>query len=142
MGTFNNFMMISVFMLLFVLLGSTSPGAEATEEGKWDKAGKEMKEAADAVVEASRDSTREAWQTTKEESGDLYENAGEESAEMWEKTKEKSGEVWETIKVESFEAWEKAREESERIYDKAKAKIHEATAPDPGEGSPKPDPVE
>lgn len=132
------FKMLIVSVLVVFFMGSVSLGSEAVDESKWDKAGKEAQEATEAVVEATKDLSQEAWQKTKEGSGEIYEKAMDESQELWDKTKEKSGETWEKVKVQSFEAWEKTKAESTKLYEKTKSDIHEATAPDPGEGNPDP----
>lgn len=112
--------------------------SHALAEGSWNKAGKEVKEAAGAVVDATADTSKETWDATKDGASDAYDATAEKSGEIWDATKDTSEDVWGTIKVESVEAWEKTRDGSKSIYEKAKEKIHEATAPDPGEGVPDP----
>jgi len=115
---------------------SLSVGSASEGEGNWDKAGKEVKEAAGAVADATMYSSRKAWNKTKEESQELYEKAKEESEEAWDKTMEKSDKTWKTVKEESSEAWEKTKDASKEAYDTSKDKIHEATAPDTSEEKP------
>ena len=98
-------------------------------EGKWEKAGREVQEAAGAVTDATRDSSKKAWRKTKHESGELYERAREESEELWTRTKVFSREAWQDVKEGSREAWEQTKEESREFYERAKSKIHDVTAP-------------
>lgn len=138
---------ITTLVLLFVMTigvqvnatevaSSETPVAE--EPGKWDKAGKEISEAAKAIGEASG----EIWDKTKDATGKSYEKMKEKSAETWSKTKDKrgeiidksvddSGEAADSAAEKSKEAWEKTKEGSAELMDKAKSKVHEMTAPAP-----------
>ena len=84
------------------------------EPGKWEAAGREVRDAAGAVLEATKESTGTAWDSVK--SG---------SAEVWDKTKSGSQEVWHATREESQDWWQKG-----------KAMIHEATAPEPAPAPP------
>lgn len=123
------FKMLSSVWLIVLCSLSTAPAEEEPGHGKWERAGKEVKEASEAVLDATRDTSRKVWEKTRDESGELYEKAAEQSDELLDKT----GETWEWIKIESFEAWQKAKEESGELYQKTRKKIHEATAPEPGQ---------
>ncbi|MEN8200331.1 MAG: hypothetical protein ABFR63_09700, partial [Thermodesulfobacteriota bacterium] len=67
----------------------------AEEPGEWEKAAAEIKEAAQAVSDATVDFSKKAWEATKEGTG-----------EAWEMGKEKSKEVWEEGKSKLYEATE------------------------------------
>ncbi len=115
-------------------LGCSFPGmaSEARiEEDKWDRAGREIVEAAGAVSEAARDTTVRAWRKTREESVELYGEAREESAELLEKARALSAETWDKFKKDSAGAWEETRKGSRQAFERARSVIHEATAPDP-----------
>lgn len=115
---------------------SVTPVVE--EPGKWDKAGKEVSEAAKAIGEASG----ESWEKTKDATEKSYEDMKEKSAEAWSKTKEKSGEMIDesvdassqavdSAAEKSKEAWDKTKEGSTELMEKAKSKVHDMTAPTP-----------
>lgn len=137
---------IALVVLFFMFIGiqvhatevASSVTTVAEETGKWDKAGKEVSEAAKAIGEASS----ESWDKTKDATGESYEQMKKKSAEAWSKTKEQSGELVDksvdasekaidSASETSKEAWEKTKEESNELMDKAKSKVHEMTAPDP-----------
>lgn len=99
--------------------------ATPSEPGKWEAAGREVRDAAGAVLEATRESTGTAWDSVK--SG---------SVEVWDKTKSGSQEVYNTVGERSKEAWHATREESQDWWQKGKAMIHEATAPEPAPAPP------
>jgi hypothetical protein len=98
------------------------------QESKWSEAGRNVKEAAGSVADATKETTGAAWDTVK--SG---------SSSMWEKTKEGSKEAWQATKEGSKEAWQATKEGSKDAWEKGKALIHEATAPDPPSAPPSPD---
>lgn len=100
------------------------------EPGKWENAGREVRDAAGAVVEATRESTGTAWDAVK--SG---------SSEAWDKTKSGSQELYHSMEERSKEAWHATREESQDLWHKGKALIHEATAPEPVAPAPSPPPA-
>ena len=89
----------------------------AASDDKWDKAGQEVMEAAGAVTEATKDTSKKAWQKTKEGSVELYEKASEESGEIWDQTKEISSETWDSVKEGSEDAWESSKEESREVFE-------------------------
>ena len=114
-----------VIMLLFLglLSGVSSVSAEEAvpeEPGKWEKAGKEISEAADAVGDATVDSSKKAWKATKEGSAQAYEATKEGAVDAYEATKEGSAKAWKATKEKSHELMEEGRQ-----------KVHEATAPKP-----------
>jgi len=90
------------------------------EANKWGEAGKEVKEAAGSVAEATTETAGTAWDTVKTE-----------SVEAWEKTRAGSREMFETVGDKSKEAWQVTKEESKNFWEKGKAKVHEVTAPAP-----------
>ncbi len=132
--SFYNIILIPITVAF--LAGSVISVGADEEPGKWDKAGKEIKEASDAVVEATKDTSKQAWDTTKEESQELYEKTREGTKEAWDKTKETSEETWEKVKEGSGEAWDKTKETSQEVYEKTRDTIHEATAPEPAKETP------
>ncbi|NLX19152.1 MAG: hypothetical protein GXY53_07725 [Desulfobulbus sp.] len=87
---------------------------------KWSEAGKEVKEAASSVADATKETAGTAWESLKAE-----------SATIWEKTKSGSAELFETVGEKSKEAWSVTKEETKDFWNKGKSLIHEATAPDP-----------
>lgn len=140
------FAVTTLIILFFMFIGSQVNATEVAssvtpvveEPGKWDKAGKEVSEAAKAIGEASG----ESWDKTKDATEKSYEDMKEKSAETWSKTKEKSGEmiaksvdasgkVADSAVEKSKEAWENTKEGSTELMDKAKSKVHEMTAPTP-----------
>jgi len=141
------FSVTALVVLLFIFIGLQVNAAEvassvtpvAEETGTWDKAGKEVSEAAKAISEASG----ESWDKTMDATGESYEKMKQKSAETWSKTKEKSGELVDasvdassnavdSASETSKGAWEKTKECSTELMDKAKSKVHEMTAPTPG----------
>jgi hypothetical protein len=84
-------------------------GAVVAEDGKWDKAGGEISEAAHAIGDATVDTSKKAWDATREG-----------STEAWDATKEGSAKAWDVTKEKTRSAWEKG-----------KAQLHDATAPEP-----------
>lgn len=90
------------------------------QESRWNEAGKDVKEAAGSVTEATKETAGTAWDTLKTE-----------SAETWEKTKAGSRELIDTVETTSKKTWQATKEGSRDLWQKGKAKIHEATAPDP-----------
>lgn len=139
------FVVTTFILLFFMTIGVQANATELAssvtpveELGKWDKAGKEVSEAAKAIGEASG----ESWDKTKDATEKSYEKMKEKSAETWSKTKEKSGEIIEksvdasgkaadSAAEKSKEAWDKTKEGSTELMDKAKSKVHEMTAPTP-----------
>ncbi|RUM42950.1 MAG: hypothetical protein DSY80_06385 [Desulfocapsa sp.] len=117
--------MIAVVLFLGMVgaasVWASEPVAEGTasEPSKWSKAGGEISEAAGAVGEATVDTSKKAWKTTKEG-----------STEAWEATKEGSKEAWEATKEGSAEALDKTKSKTKELWEKGKAKLHDATAPD------------
>lgn len=103
-------------VVLFTIIVPIQGAVAEEEKGSWDKAGKEIGEAAEAVGEASK----ETWKATKEKSAEVADEAGEAGSKAWDKTKETSS-----------KAWEKTKETTSDVIDEGKAKIHEMTAPDP-----------
>ncbi|WP_163336326.1 hypothetical protein [Desulfopila sp. IMCC35008] len=116
-----------VTLMTTVIQAQAPPVVEPEQESKWKKAGQEIKEAAGAVGEASKDSFDKA----REESSELWDKAREESEEAWDKTKEGSGEVWDKTKEGSKKIWDKTKETTAEGYDAAKEKVHEMTTPEP-----------
>ena len=57
------------------------------------------------------------------------------AGETWDKTKEVSGDTWDKTKEVSSETWDKTKEVSSETWDKGKGKIHDATAPKPGDSA-------
>lgn len=55
---------------------------------KWDTAGKESREAVNAVGDATADSTKEGWDKTKQGSEEAWDKTKQGSQEAWDKTKE------------------------------------------------------
>lgn len=113
-------------VLFLGMLGATSTWASGTvaegtttEPSKWSKAGGEINEAADAVGEATVDTSQKAWKATKDG-----------SIEVWDKTKHGTREAWEATKEGSAGAWVKTKGKSKEIWEKGKAKVHDVTAPD------------
>lgn len=105
-------------LVLGLLYGVTVVSAQETvvqdpvpaeEPGKWKKAGEEIAEAADAVGDATVDSSKKAWKTTKDG-----------SVKAWDATKKGSAEALDATKEKSHELWEEGKE-----------KFHEVTAPEP-----------
>jgi len=150
------------FAVLLVALWILAPGLawtasqdehESTEA--WQRADREVREAAQAVAEAGKaswrevkESSAEAWEKTKKESEELtvkaysvwkkskekgkesLTRAEEKSRELWEKGQEKSRELWEKGKKQGEESLSRAEEKSLELWKKSKATIHRATAPD------------
>jgi phage-related tail protein len=103
---------IAVFLFAGIVAATSISASEivveeTTEPSNWSKAGEEISEAADAVGDATADTSKKVWKTTKDG-----------SVEAWDKTKKGTKEAWGKTKEESKELWEKGR-----------AKLHEATAP-------------
>lgn len=99
----------------------TGEEAERQQEGNaWDEAGKEVREAAGSVADATKETAGTAWETLRTESADL-----------WQQTKTGSRELFDTVGEKSKEAWQVTREGSREIWEKGKARIHQATAPEP-----------
>jgi gas vesicle protein len=116
----------NIMSLAAVLLFAAGiASAESESKGTWDKAGKELQEAAAAVGDATKESTAQAWQKTKETSEDVAESTVEVSKKAWEKTKEVTGEVAEG----SQKAWEATAEKSQEVVEEVKQKLHNTTAP-------------
>ncbi len=97
---------ILFFVVVSLILFVGFAGAEE-EASKWDTAGKEIKEAAKALKDATADSTQKVGETVKETSKKTVE----------------------TIKTTSKGLLETAKEKSEKLVDGAKEKVHDATAP-------------
>jgi hypothetical protein len=131
-----------VVLFATMLVGSGTASRAEEEETSRDQAGQEVKEAAGgakeagAVKDATRETSKEAWQKTRDESRQIYHRAKEESGEAWEKTRQTSESTWDTIKQESREIWKKLLEESKKAITDTKARIHEATAPEPAKPAP------
>ncbi len=140
------FVVTTLIILFFLFIGIQANATEVAssvtpvieEQGKWDKAGKEVSEAAKAIGEASG----ESWDKTKDATEKSYEDMKEKSAETWSKTKEKSGEMIDksidasgkaadSAAEKSKEVWENTKEGSTELMDKAKSKVHEMSAPTP-----------
>ena len=101
--------MVSTFSIVSAQESAVVEPPVVEEATGWKKAGKEIGEAAGAVVDATADSSRKAWKVTKEG-----------SAKAWDATKKGSREVWDATK-----------EKSKSIWKKSKDKIHDVTAPEP-----------
>jgi hypothetical protein len=140
------FVVTTLIILFFLFIGiqvnatevASSVKSVVEEPGKWDKAGKEVAEAAKAIGEASG----ESWDKTKDTTEKSYEDMKKKSAATWSKTKEKSGEMIDksvdasgqaadSAAEKSKEAWDKTKEGSTELMDQAKSKVHEMTAPTP-----------
>lgn len=123
------FLSLAAVFCLTVFVTVTSAGEQAD---KWETAGKKVKEAVEAVVQATRKTVHKVWNETKTESREVYE-----------KTRSKSGKIWNRTKEESEETWEAAKSKTRKALNNAKAGIHEATAPVPSSapapGGPEPD---
>lgn len=100
--------------------GSPQEKVEQQQPDKWNEAGKEVKEAAGSVADATKETAGTAWDTLKTE-----------STTAWEKTRSGSRELFETVGEKSKEAWQITKEETKDFWEKGKAKIHEVTAPEP-----------
>ena len=128
---------ITMVLFLGLLCGVTGVSAQEAvqdsapeEPGKWEKAGAEIGEAANAVGDATVDTSKKAWKATKDGSGKAWDATKEGSAEAWEATKEGSGEAWDATKEGSAEAWDATKEKSQEMWEEGKAKLHDATAPE------------
>ncbi|NIA04755.1 MAG: hypothetical protein GWP11_02145 [Proteobacteria bacterium] len=106
---------LAAVLSLAVFVTVASAGEKAA---KWETAGKEVKEAVEAVGQATRETVHKVWNETKAE-----------SLEVYEKTRSKSGKIWKRTKEESEETWEAAKSKTRKALKNAKASIHEATAP-------------
>ena len=96
-----------------VLSTFTAASMAADNKNSWQKAGEELKEAAAAVGDASK----ESW------------NDVEHGSEvMWDKTRKESGEAWGNIKDVSEETWNRIKGSTSAGYTSIKKKIHDATA--------------
>ena len=94
---------IALASLLAAMVGSAAPGVATGETGKWDTAGKEIKEAAQAVGKASEESAYKAM--------------------------DEAGKAWETAREKSRQSLDVAKKKYEDEMEKAKAMLHKATAP-------------
>ena len=88
---------------LIVLAASVSFSYAAEEVSTWDKAGVKMKEASQAVSEATEESTRKAV--------------------------DEAHKAWEEAKRKYLEAVDAAKQKYDKEIEKARVQIHEATAP-------------
>lgn len=90
---YGRIVLASLFFL--ACLGITGMGLAAEEEepGRWEKAGKEIKEAGSAVLDATKETGKEAWDTTKEGTKKAWQVTKEESAELYEKGRAKIHEM-------------------------------------------------
>lgn len=132
-----------------LFLAAPVPAADEQKPAKWDTAGQEVREAAHAVGEATKDSWKDAKKLSAEalekarvESKAFYLKSREASKKTWEKTKEQGDTSWNTITTESGEAakkaeeasrktWEAMQAESKELYDKARkisAQVWESTS--------------
>lgn len=90
--TYGRIVLASLFFL--ACLGITGMGLATEEEpGRWEKAGKEIKEAGSAVLDATKETGKEAWDTTKEGTKKAWKVTKEESAELYEKGRAKIHEM-------------------------------------------------
>ncbi len=119
-----------IVTLCSLLLMAGSVLAQEEQADKWGQAGKEIKEAAEAVTEATKDSAEHSWEKTKELGKEVATETKSTSKKLWEKTKEGSKKAWEKTKTTSKKAWDKTKEVTEKTIEGGKAKIHELTAPD------------
>jgi hypothetical protein len=98
-----------IILLLLIMFASVQfPSllfAEENTENSWQKAGKEIKEAAGAIGEASQ----ESWENTKK---------GGKAA--WEKTKEVSAEAVTATKEGGKNLWEQTKDTSQKVVAQAK----------------------
>jgi len=91
---------------------------ESQTPSKWEVAGKEVKEASSAVVDATRDSASSTWKGIKKG-----------SSKAWEKTKSGSKELYDAVGDKSKDAWHATKEESQELWRKGKSALHGATSP-------------
>ncbi len=102
--------MMKIMSFAAVLLFTAGmASAESEPKGTWDKAGKELQEAAAAVGDATKESTAQAWEKTKEVTGEVAEG----SQKAWEATAEKSQEVVEEVKQKLHNVTAPAAENSQ-----------------------------
>ena len=112
--------MVSTFSIVSAQESAVVEPPVVEEATGWKKAGKEIGEAAGAVVDATADSSRKAWKVTKEG-----------SAKAWDATKDGSKEAWDATKKGSREVWNATKEKSKSVWEKSKEKIYDVTAPEP-----------
>jgi|GEM_PF-5059070 len=117
-------MRVSLFVLaFFALLCNSAVGAEGGTD-TWSQAGKQVREAAGAVGEATTESAQRGWEATKDYS---------ESA--WKQLEKDSGRAWEKTKDFSERSWDKARETYRNYTRQSPAPVEapmEAQPHDPG----------
>lgn len=133
----NRHIFFKIAIMLACLIFHSATLWSQQEPGEWDKAGKEISEAAKAVGSA----TEEGWRKTREKTAEMVQGTKAKSTEVWDKTKQESSEVVEkTVEVsediaaeaaqQSKGFWQKTRTTVNKWYDQAKARVHELTAPD------------
>jgi heat shock protein HslJ len=115
----------SLFVVtFFAILCNPAVGAEGDTD-TWSQAGKQVREAAGAVGEATAESAQRGWEATKDYS---------ESA--WKQLEKDSGRAWEKTKGFSERSWDKARETYQNYTRQSPAPVEALADPPPHDPDP------
>lgn len=97
--------LVCLLVLSIIQIPSPLIAQEEHTESSWQKAGRELREAADAIGDASK----ESWDKTKDASGEIWHATKESGEEALEATKEGGKNLWQQTKSTSQEVVAKAK---------------------------------